>query len=254
MNALLPAKRFIFGLVVVLSSLTLIMVWGSKISEAAATNLHNLFVTKHIYAQDRACVQPPTTVQQEIWIPADKFFEKVDLPGDGFGDANSDQYGAELFEFVERQDGVNLYVSNALGEKHRFNDQQFRGFEGLTSTSDTPGTIPDGFITLYWDMAKVSTTVELAAGSYQVQLYGKNGIPAPVILLVSLNDTLLGSMTFDRNDDTWEVKCLTTHPNYWPDSDKDTAKITVSFIGDGGPGGSRNGSVAWIRLIPISSF
>lgn len=254
MKALLSAKRFISVLVVLLLSLALIVVWGSKIRETAAINLHNLFVTRHIYTQDRSCVHNSGGVQQEIWLPADKFFENVNPLGDGFGDLNSDRYGAELFKRVTRQDGVNSYVSDALGEHYGFNDQQFRDLEALTSTSDASGNIPNSFIMLYWDKATVATTVDLAAGSYQLQLYGKNGTPGPVTLLVYINDTLLGSLIFDRDDESWEIKCLTLHPNYWPDSNKDRAKITVSFTGDGGPGGSRNGSFAWIRLVPISSF
>jgi hypothetical protein len=244
----LSARRAASPLLVLLLGLALVIIGESTIREIAAINRHNLFVTRHAYTQDMSCRGndlDATSLAQERWIPADQFFTN----------ASSTSYIAELFTLIEHQDGVNGYQNGnpSAGAYYAYSDHQFRDAGQYSSASDLSRNVPSSFLILYTDGSEVSTAVDLPAGTYQLQVYGNHDTPGPVTLLVDLNDSLLGALNFDRNDDSWEMKCLTIEPEFWPTSQTDRAKIAIHFIGDGGPNGIRDGMIAWLRIIPISS-
>ena len=250
MKVSLPTGRAAFLVLVLLLSLALVLIGGSRIREIATINKHNLFVTRHAYTQDRSCGRDSrgnqletTKAPLEEWIPADQFFTN----------ASSEPYVAELFKLIEHHDGVNRYYSPVTQAYYGYSDHQFRDFGQFTSASGASPSAPNSFLALYTDGSRVATVVNLPAGTYELQVYGNHDTPGPVTLLVHLNDSLLGALTFDRDDESWEMKCLTVDPDFWWTSHTDRAEITVSFIGDGGPNGSRDGRVAWLRIIPISS-
>jgi len=188
-----------------------------------------------------------------MWFPADKFFENVNPPVNGFGESSSHRGAAILFKLKNHQDGVTLYQDDPPRNHYTFSDQQFGALEG-SNTSDALSNVPNSFVVLYTDASAIETTVDLPAGSYQVQIYGRNAKPGPAMLLIDINDIPLGILTFDRDDESWEIKCLTTNPLYWSDSNRDVAKITVTFLNDSGPGGGLDGSVAWLMLVPTYSY
>ncbi len=224
---------------------------GSDIRKLAAANMRNLFITKYIYAQNTGCaLNPgqlhvqPTAAHPELLISADDFFS----------DTSPVPQGSVLYRPTGRENDIHTYSSESLREGAHYSDHQFRDLDKLAASSALSRNPLPSFAQLLTDQSMIATLVDLPVGSYQLQLYGNNDTPGPVRLLIHLNDTLLGTMTFDRDDESWEIKCLITHPLYWSESDKNRTQISVTFLDDGGPGGSRDGYVAWIRLIPLSTF
>jgi len=63
------------------------------------------------------------------------------------------------------------------------------------------------------------------------------------------NDNILGNLIFDKDDDSWESRCLCLKSQYWRPGEK--LNIRVEFVNDGGVAGERDASVAWIRFIPL---
>jgi hypothetical protein len=107
----------------------------------------------------------------------------------------------------------------------------------------------------FWTVSEISTTLDIPVAVYQLQVHGLNDQPGPVILQVLVEHRLLGWLRFDKDDGSWETKCLLLHPMYWPKSEKAEPKLTIGirFTNDGGEGGNRDAAVAWLRLVPVLS-
>jgi len=110
-----------------------------------------------------------------------------------------------------------------------------------------------GRVVLWWNSV-IAVPLDLPVGLYRLQLHGVNDRPGPVLLHLSASGEPLGILRFDRDDDSWETKCVLLHPMHWPQGGDREAPLTLSiaFINDGGPKGSRDAYIDWVRLIPLS--
>lgn len=123
-------------------------------------------------------------------------------------------------------------------------------FDGNGAIKQNPNpadsTIPPSYVKLYGDQT-ITTTQTVEAGSYYLQIYSKHAIPGPVILQVRTNQQPLGSLTYARDDDSWEGKCLLITEAHW--QEMSNLSLSIRFANDGGENGSRDASIAWIKLL-----
>ena len=105
---------------------------------------------------------------------------------------------------------------------------------------------PTSYVKLYSDQT-ITTTQTVTPGSYYLQIYSKHARPGPVILQVRANQQPLGSLTYARDDDSWEGQCLLITEAHWQGTP--TLTLSIRFANDGGENGARDASIAWIKLL-----
>lgn len=123
----------------------------------------------------------------------------------------------------------------------------------IAPISSKGGIVFDSFVTL-WSYSEVSATIDAPVGIYELQVHGKNARPGPVILELVASYGPFNSVVFDRDDDSWETKCVPFYPGYWPEFGRAGKRVVIGlrFINDlVDERGDRNASIAWIRLVPI---
>jgi hypothetical protein len=111
---------------------------------------------------------------------------------------------------------------------------------------------PVDLVVKLFENSIISTAVSLPPGFYQLQFYGENDQPGPVLLQTSVNQKPLGVISFNLDDESWGTRCLWLHPVYWADAVNHEMVIGIRFINDGGEGGSRDAAVAQMRIVPVT--
>lgn len=107
------------------------------------------------------------------------------------------------------------------------------------------------YIVLY-GASSTSVLVDYPKGLYELQLLAKHDMPAPVVLQIFANDIPVGLLTYQKGDDSWEVKCLGIRPSYWDNAKSRGLKISIRYTNDGGQNGNRDAMISWLSLVPIN--
>ena len=91
----------------------------------------------------------------------------------------------------------------------------------------------------------------IQAGIYQLQIHGKNDRPGPVKMELFGESTYIGSVEFQKNDNSWETKTIILHPLHWPNLGEieDNLTVVLRFTNQEP---HRTADIAWLKIIPLS--